>query len=335
MLLSQKLKIHFVETLQLLKKLTEIESPSGREEEVANFIIDYLEEIGYRPRLEESNVLLNPERDFMVTTHLDTVEVLTPFSFDGEYAYGTGVADAKASITAILLTLEKLDKPSFGVAFFYDEEEDGKGSENFSKKYKPSKAVVMEPTDMAIATAHYGGIEAKIKVKGKAAHGATPEKGENAIEKCLELLNQLKNLKNIIVSVQKIVGGSDTYVIPSECEARVEFTFKPEIKAETVLNELRKICEGKAEIETKDVYDGFVSEKVAGLMRRALEKAGVEVRFSEMPSWSDAVNLYMAGCDVAVFGPGELFRCHTQEERVRLKDVELARDVLIALNGLL
>ena len=324
-----------METLQLLKSLVEIESPYGREDKVARYLLDYLKEMGYDVFMEDLNVLLNPERDFIIATHFDTVKVVSPFRFDGEYAYGTGVCDAKASVTAILLALERISKPKFGVALFYDEEGEGKGSEAYSRKYKPKMALVMEPTDLTIANVQYGGLEVKIKVEGKAAHGSTPWMGVNAIEECMKLLNKFKKLKNVKISVQQISGGSKEYVIPSECEMRIEFLFRPEVKASSFLNELKNICPEKTKIEVKDIYDGFISHEAAELLRRALEKVGTEIKFSEMPSWNDSINLHSAGCDPVIFGPGKLFHCHTSEERVKLKDIELAAEVLVALNSLL
>ena len=324
-------------TLSILKQLVQIESPSGKEEKLARYVTAYLKNLGYDAFMDELNVLLSPEKEFIVATHLDTVKVLAPFSFDGEYAYGTGVADAKASITAILLALERMDSLNFGVALFYDEEEGGKGSEGFSKKYKPKKAVVMEPTNLTIASRHYGGLEIRIKVEGVAAHGANPEKGENAIEKCIEIINELKKIEEATLSVQFMHGGhEDHYAIPESCEARVEFLFKPQIKTEKVLEKVREVCYGKAELIVKEFHDGFLSRETAKILQEAMRKAGLKAKFSEMPSWSDAVNLHhLAGCDAVSFGPGELHLCHTDRERVRLKDIELAAEVLIKLNSLL
>ena len=326
-----------MDTFSILKELVEIESPSGKEERLARYVLTYLGKLGYDAFMDELNVLVSPEKEFIVATHLDTVRVLAPFSFDGEYAYGTGVCDAKASITAILLALERIDHPNFGVAFFYDEEESGKGSENFSEKYKPKKAVVMEPTDLTIANSHYGGLEIRMDVKGIAAHGANPEKGENAIENCIEIIKEFKKIREAMVSVQFMHGGhKENYVIPESCKARIEFLFKPHIKAENVLEKIKAICLGNAELNVKEIYDGFLSYETASLLEEAVKKVGLEARFSDMPSWSDAVNLYhLAGCDAVSFGPGELYLCHTRRERVRLKDVELAAEVLVALNSLL
>lgn len=330
-------KIFFMKVLQILKAITEIESPSGKEEKLANYILSYLNDLGHDAFMEDLNVLLHPEKDFIVATHLDTFRVLTPFSFDGKYAYGTGVCDAKASITSIILALEKISKPNFGVVFFYDEEEGGKGSEIFCRKYKPKRALVMEPTNLTIANVQYGGLELIIESRGVATHGATPEKGENPIEKCVKIINRLKELEEAIVSVQFISGGGkNEFVVPSSCEMRVEIMFKPNIKAERILEKVGEICFNKAKVFVKEIYDGFISGEVTKLVEQAVTLAGLEAKFSEMPSWNDAINLReLANCDTVIFGPGELHLCHTENERVKLKDIETASEALVTLNKLL
>ncbi|MBS7606642.1 M20/M25/M40 family metallo-hydrolase [Candidatus Bathyarchaeota archaeon] len=329
-----------MDAVSLLEALTRIESCSGKEERIASFILNHLRNMGYYAFIEDSNVLLQPEKDLIVATHIDTFKVLSPYSFDGKYAYGTGVCDAKASITSILLALEKIgpNRLRFGVAFFHDEEGEGKGSMDFCRTYKPKMAIVMEPTDMAIANVQYGGLEVIIKARGIAAHGATPHMGKNAIEKCIEAISVLMRISEATASVQYISGGNiEDFAIPSECEARIEFFFRPDIKAEHILAKIKEsLCPKNFEITIKEAYDGFVSVKASKILENAIKVAGYSVRFSEMPSWTDAVNLYKCvRCDSVIFGPGELHLCHTKNERVRVKDVITAADILVALNSML
>ena len=266
------------------KKLTEIESPS-----------------------KYSNVLLSPEKEIIVTTHLDTFKVLLTFSFDGVYAYGTGVSDAKASIVAILLALERIDAKelNFGVTFFCDEEEGGSGSENFCKLYKPKMAIILEPTNMRIANVQYGGLELRVKAKGVPAHGATPEMGNNAVEKrIITAYNLLTSIKAAVVSVQYFKGGDpEDYVIPDECEMRVELFFNPDVKAEFMLTRVKELLpQNEFEIIVKEAYNGFIGGRASALLEKAMKKVGCQIEFSDMPSWTDAVNLCKhANCDSAIF----------------------------------
>lgn len=306
-----------MDALFLLEKLASIKSPSGREGEIASFILDFLKKFGYKAFMEGLNVLVSPEKEFIVTSHMDTFKVLSKFSFDGEYAYGSGVCDAKASMAAILLALERIspERLNFGVVFFSDEEGDERGSEEYCEVYRPRMAVVMEPTNMAIANLQYGGLELRVKAKGRAAHGAFPEMGENAIERCIDALRKLRSMSRVKTSAQYIRGGDpEDFVVPEECEARVEIFFEPCLDVEDVLSKTRGIlCSDNLDLMVVDAYNGFVSDRAPKLLDEAMRSLGYKVKHTKMLSWTDAVNLHeMAGCDTAIFGPGELCACHTR-----------------------
>lgn len=311
----------------LLKKLVEIESPSGSEEEIKNFIEDFLESSGYEIVEGDYFISTKSRSELIVSTHLDTTAVKAPFSTDGVYAYGTGVCDAKASIAAILEAAEK--GVDFTIAFFCDEEEGGKGSMEFAEKWKHGRmVVVMEPTDLKIASRHCGNLDLAVEVRGVQSHGSLPEMGVNAIEKAFEVISELK--KRFKATPLKINGGNDDYVIPDYCRVELDVVIEPEVKLEDALKEI-EFLKNYGDYEVSNAYDGFESKEVAKLLEQAVRAAGIDVEYTVMPSWTDALNL-KSRYDVVVWGPGELHLCHTVRERVRLKDVEIARDVLIKLN---
>ncbi len=316
----------------LLKELVEIESQSGREDRLKAFVSSYLEERGYS--IVEGNyyVATKCRSDLIVATHLDTVAVKRRFSTDGVYAYGTGVCDAKASIAAMLQAAEK--GVPYTLAFFCDEEEGGKGSEEFAGSWKWGRmAVVMEPTNMAIASRHYGSLDLMVEVLGKESHGSTPEMGVNAIERAFELIERLKNLPKCTATPLKIEGGSDEYVIPSRCRVWLDILLEPEVRVEEFLGRLGFI-EDYGSFRVEFAYSGFESGEVAHFLEEAVRRAGLGVKHAEMRSWTDALNL-VRRFDCVVWGPGELHLCHTYEERVKLEDIAKARRVLIELGEML
>ncbi|MEM2924722.1 MAG: M20/M25/M40 family metallo-hydrolase, partial [Methanocellales archaeon] len=123
--------------IKLLRILVETPSPSGREDEVISIISSYLNEKGIDYKIDEvnKNLIIQGKVNFWVVTHLDTHPESYAFKFDGNYAYGTGVCDAKGSVAAILKALDEIADLNFGVAFLSDEEEGGKGSVGFSRRY--------------------------------------------------------------------------------------------------------------------------------------------------------------------------------------------------------
>jgi acetylornithine deacetylase len=311
----------------LLKKLVELESPTGYEDELRTFVRDFLEENGYEIVEGKYFIATKSNSELIVSTHLDTTAVRAPFSTDGVYAYGTGVCDAKASLAATLEAAER--GVEFTMAFFCDEEEGGKGSEEFARSWKHGKkAIVMEPTDLKIASRHYGSFDLFVEVEGKSSHGSCPEKGVNAIERAIELINEIK--KRFKATPLKISGGGNDYVIPDHCRVKLDVLIEPEVKLEKALKEI-EFLKSYGKYEVSHAYDGFVSGEVADILERAIRAAGLEVRRGEMLSWTDALNL-KSKFDVVVWGPGELYCCHTSMERVRLKDIELAKKVLLKLD---
>ncbi len=312
---------------KLLKELTEIESISKKEKEIREFVIEYLKNLGYSIIEGERYIATDSFSDLIVATHLDTVQIRKKFSTDEIYAYGTGVCDTKGSITAMLLAAEV--GLNYTLAFFEDEEEDETGSKEFVNSWKKGKyVIVMEPTDLKIASKHYGSFELLAKIKGKEAHGAYKEYGINAIEKAAELI-QIINQK-FDANTLKIEGGGDLYVIPALCSVQFEIFLKPEEKLKEVLKEI-EFVKNYGEYEIDHAYEGFKSKEIDKILERALKLSNLEVIHTEMKSWTDALNL-KDRFDVVVWGPGELYLCHTEEERIRLEDIQKAVQILINLN---
>ncbi|MEM0203593.1 MAG: M20/M25/M40 family metallo-hydrolase [Archaeoglobaceae archaeon] len=309
----------------LLKKLMEIPSPSGKEKEIKEFVRSFLEERGYEVFEGEYFLLVNKKSEFLVATHLDTVPIKAEFRIENSFAYGTGVADAKASLSAMLEVAEK--GVDYAMAFFCEEEETGKGSREFLGYWNGKYAVVMEPTNLRVASKHFGCIEADLTFKGYPCHASMPEHGTNAIEKAINAYLQLS--KKFRVSVLRINGGSYEYVIPEHCTARFDFILEPN-QLSLAMEELRKI---DAEITILEAVDGFYSGRVAEILAKAIRNAGLEPEFTVMPSWTDACNLAKK-FDVVVWGPGELRDCHTTREKVDLREIEIAKEVLWKLNEL-
>ncbi|HHC18771.1 MAG TPA: M20/M25/M40 family metallo-hydrolase, partial [Euryarchaeota archaeon] len=279
-------------------------------------------------------ILIGENLDIIVAAHLDTVPPKSTFHFDGEYVYGTGCCDDKASVAAILASLKNINELGYSIALFKDEEEGGTGSKIFIEKYKPKMAIVMEPTSLKIASTHYGSLEITLKAMGVSAHGAYPHMGINAIELCTDVYRKISENKWVTASLQMLKGGSDEFIIPDYCEARIELFFPPEIRAKDVVAYITRVTPHNVLLEFTDVYDGTYSKNVHKILEKALIKAGLNVEYTRMPSWTDALNLRAIGVDVVVWGPGELHLCHTQKERIKIDEVVDATNVLISLNDI-
>ncbi len=138
--------------------------------------------------------------------HYDVVPVSgrwrhgNPFSGAVErgWIFGRGTADMKGSIASLLMALEALQatrtvpRMNIEVSFTADEETDsalGTGWLVEHAPIKPDYAVVMEGGEgSAVCCGHNGVVWLEVTVHGRPAHGSTPERGINALEKMAALV---------------------------------------------------------------------------------------------------------------------------------------------------
>ncbi len=146
----------------ILLQLLKIKSHPKEEWQMIDFIVHETEKLGYDVKIEGdeiNNLFIDGKHNFIIATHMDTIEREMEIRQEGNKIYGRGASDAKASIASILLFLEKAEQLNFSIAFLSDEEEDAKGSHFFVKKHRIKEAIIMEPTSLRICNYHAGNIE--------------------------------------------------------------------------------------------------------------------------------------------------------------------------------
>jgi succinyl-diaminopimelate desuccinylase len=143
--------------------------------------------------------------------HYDVVPVSGEWmhgdAFSGQvqdgWIYGRGTADMKGSIASLLLALRAVRATraalasNLEVSFTADEETDsalGAGWLVGQGGIRPDFALVLEGGEGArIGCGHNGVVWLEVAVRGRAAHGSTPEKGVNAFEHAARLVLALKD----------------------------------------------------------------------------------------------------------------------------------------------
>jgi succinyl-diaminopimelate desuccinylase len=123
----------------------------------------------------------------------------------GGWIYGRGTSDMKGAIASIVFALKALRatgvRPHFNVevSFTADEETDstlGTGWVVDHGRLRADYAVVGEGGEGdAVCCGHNGVVWLNVRVHGRAAHGSTPEKGVNALEKMSALVLALAGHK--------------------------------------------------------------------------------------------------------------------------------------------
>src|SRR5580692_9259259 len=177
-----------MDAITLTRQLVDIESISGNEAAVGNYLYGELCRIGYRTTKmpvdgNRFNVYaLPPEAEavpnVVFSTHMDTVPPFIPSTEDSTRIYGRGSCDAKGIIAAQIAAAERLRAEGIyvGLLFVVGEERDSLGAKVANEHAPGCKFLINgEPTENRIAIASKGTLRVELTASGKMAHSAYPE----------------------------------------------------------------------------------------------------------------------------------------------------------------
>lgn len=307
------------EVFRLLAQLIDIPSVTGEEGRCAEFLANWLRSRGFAVQLQEvtqgrANVFASMGRpEVVLSTHIDTVGPHIRHSEDAEWIWGRGACDAKGCMAAQMIAAGQLLAEGwgdFGLLFVVGEETESDGARVANQSPCGSRYLVAgEPTENRLIVATKGVLQLRLRTRGRAAHSAYPELGESAIEKLLNLLEQLSamplpsdpELGAITINIGRISGGVAANVIPAEAEATI--LYRTVDDGAGLVSRIRTILDGHAEFE--------FSRQVAParLERMANFETGVVAFTTDVP------NLNRWGRPLLI-GPGSILDAHTMEERV-------------------
>lgn len=228
-----------MDVISLTRRLVDIESISGNEGRVGVFLADYLGQLGYNSRLmpvegERQNVFATSPEDpnpaVVFSTHLDTVPPFIPSREDETRIYGRGSCDAKGIVAAQIAAAERLKEQGthVGLLFLVGEERDSLGAKTANKQPNSCKFLINgEPTENRVAIASKGALRVELTASGRMAHSAYPDLGESAIDKLIEALRRLREMKlpsdpevgPCTLNIGLIEGGRAPNVIPDKAHA--------------------------------------------------------------------------------------------------------------------
>ncbi len=200
------------ELLRLHRKLVKIESVTGNEKRVGQWLTAYLRSREWtverqRVAKDRYNILAyTSKRDtsMLLTSHIDTVPPYWPYYYNKTTGVigGRGSVDAKASVAAQIIAAEALRaklNDDISLLFVVGEEVDGQGMSAFStwkKRPQPHEIVIFgEPTEQKLVCGHKGKIHVALKAAGKAAHSGYPWLGVSANDVLVEALAELLELR--------------------------------------------------------------------------------------------------------------------------------------------
>ena len=290
------------------------------------------------------------QQRILLAPHLDTVDgaesQFTPLINNGRL-FGRGACDTKGSVAMMMSALCELaqHKPRPGAteivfAGLVDEENAQAGSRALAAAgFQADLAIVGEPTQTQLVTAHKGSLWLQFETRGKSAHGARPELGCNAIHQMSRIVNWLQTeyaallrrrrhrlLGCATVSVGVIRGGTQTNIVPDHCSISVDRRTLPGETEASVRRQLQSLLRKKklrALLGNGKLAPCLPLETnprlplVAQFLRCLAQRKPVGVDY-----FCDASVLARGGIPSVVFGPGDIAQAHTANEWISLRSLE-------------
>jgi acetylornithine deacetylase len=312
---------------ELTTQLIDIPSVTGDELAVGQFLASHLEQLGYRVERQEVapdrfNVIATTEAPprIVFSTHMDTVPPFIESSEDQEFIYGRGSCDAKGIMAAQIFAAQRLRDEGVnevGLLFMVDEEMGSLGAQAANKHPLARECRFLingEPTDSRLATGTKGSIRAVISTEGRAGHSAYPEAGESAIEKLLDILQEIRGSEwpedgffgTTTCNIGVLSGGTRPNVIADK--ARAELQIRLGIDIEHVKRVLEDAVGTRGRLEYSSAHNPVRLFSVPGFDECV-------VRFT-----TDVPYLSQWGKPLLI-GPGSILDAHTDHERISKKEL--------------
>ncbi len=287
--------------------------------------------------------------------HIDVVpgniEQFTPYIL-GDQLFGRGAADMKAGVAAmmeafcILAQNQKQLTKRVQLHIATDEEKGGKTSKHIVEQGHFGDFVICgEPTNLNIGLQAKGILQWDFIVKGKSAHGSRPWEGINAIEKAMELDQELRKCSFMTASnayydypslnLAKIEAGERYNMVPDKCVISYSLRFVPGQDIEAITEEIREliakypgsevVLQGKSPAITNKEDNKYI-QTLQSIANHLRDKQ--TVLFGQHGA-ADTRYYAAKGAGAIEYGPigGDW---HGDKEWVSIESVETYKDILVS-----
>ena len=317
------------ELVHLLKQLVMLESPTQNKEAVdacVAFVARELKKVGCKvtvqPQKDVGDLIVaefapgrvkDADDEILVLTHVDTVWpvgkiVQMPFFVQGNRLYGPGVLDMKAGLVMLLASLRALHglnvKPQKRITVFVNsaEETGSDAATDMIRKLarRASLVLCLEPAlpGGALKLERKGRLVVRMDVKGRSAHGGTPEKGVSAVEELAAQIARLKRLRagETTVNVGLVGGGENANVVAESAWAVLDIRFWKTPDRDRVLRILREsvpVLRGSrikvtVESQTPPLEKTRASDRLFGRAQEIAAGLGLSLKGGRTGGGSDA-----------------------------------------------
>ncbi|CAM9386242.1 unnamed protein product [Discosporangium mesarthrocarpum] len=335
--------------VKLAVDLINVQSLSGFEQHMADFLVSWLAEKGWIVERQEvaaeqrcaggmarHNIFAyrpkRPDREggprVLFNSHIDTVPPYFPAELSEEdgvsVVKGRGACDTKGILAAQLTAVQSLVErgvEDIGILYVVSEETDHSGMLKANELgLDPEYLIVGEPTGSKMMRLQKGMLKLRILMDGVACHSGYPHLGKSAIDCLVEALRALKNhcwpsseeLGETTLNIGLVQGGQAANALAEHAEATLMFrlTEAPEGVLETVRSMVEKEYEGTVEVISQNAP---VSLEVLPGFETDVAAYNTDIPYFKLKS----------GC-AFLYGPGTIHDAHSMTEKIGVHEIKSA-----------
>jgi succinyl-diaminopimelate desuccinylase len=344
------------EIISLTRELVQFKSMHSNPEDIwgcATFVENYIKKIGASYQFLSHNnvpsILALPQEGYapvILMTHMDVVDgadhLFNPDEKDGRL-YGRGTLDDKYAVAISLVLFKEhlkllreqgrtqADMP-FGILITGDEEVGGHdGVQKAFETFETDFCIAIDGGDLnTIVVKEKGILRLKLIARGKAAHGARPWLGENAIEKLMRDYQKIHPLFNAsaieypapeywhrTLNLGIIQGGKSSNQVPDYAEAELDIRYTEFDDVDALLAMMRENIEGEVIEEGREPLFLSGQSPYLDLLLKNTPEAQTGIEHGA----SDARHLSRQGVPGVVWGADGDASFHAVDEHVEIQSV--------------
>ena len=333
--------------LVLLQEMLEIYSPSGKEGEMAAYLVTQMRALGFRAYQDAVGnaigVLGDGEKEIVLLGHIDTVEGFIPIRLEDGRLYGRGAVDAKGPLAAFMLAAARvgpLPDKRIVVVGAVEEEAHSKGARYLVGSFSPQMVIIGEPSGWRHVTLGYKGrLLVTYRLTAPTRH--TTAQGPSASERAVGFWNRLTGhaqqfnrgdrfrFHTLDASLHRITAhnGGFEEEVTMDMTLRIPFGLDvPSLK-----EHIRQWANGAA-VGFSGEDAPFKAGKNNPLVRaflRAIRARGGRPTFKVKLGTSDMNTVGPVwDCPIVAYGPGDSSLDHTPDEHIIVEEFYQAIEVM-------
>lgn len=326
--------MHSPDVVELAARMMEIDSTSGREGALVDWLEIYLTGLEWRVRRipvttgrDDLFATWGDAHEITLSTHLDTVPPFIPPRLEGDTLWGRGACDAKGIAAAMIVAAGQLRERGVpvGLLFVVGEEVSHDGAVAANAVPTTSRILINgEPTESTLATGTKGAMRVTLRTEGQAAHSAYPHLGRSATSALAKLLVELESLAlprdaqlgDTTINVGLISGGVADNVVAPSAEARLmaRLVSEPAVLMEV----LTRWLGGRGTLE-QGITVPFV--RLGTLPGFPTSVAAYATDIPKLSRWGTPY----------LFGPGSIHVAHRDDEHVPVAELRAAVDAYVRI----